>query len=184
LVDDTTPAHPRNNDSHPTIEIPLSMGKVALIDASDFDRVSRHKWCVIRLDGRARPRYYAITSEPGNNKHKIYLHRFLMDAPSGMVVDHANGDTLDNRRSNLRVCTYSQNACNQVNRRDAVTGFRGVHIHGNRFRASITVHGQPTRLGSYQTAEEAARAYDEAAIRLHGEFATLNFPDHLEGGAA
>lgn len=162
-----------------TTGIPLSKGKVALIDADDFASVSAYKWCVIEMPERPVTMWYAITATPGNNKKKIYLHRFIMDAPKGTVVDHINGDTLDNRRSNLRVCTYSQNNCNAIHKKKNRTGYRGVSANGRSYVAQIVLQGIRYRLGSFPTPKEAAVAYDRAAINLHGEFASLNFPDEV-----
>ena len=106
-----------------------------------------------------------------------------MDPPKGMVVDHINGDALDNRKENLRVCSYSQNSCNKKIRSDSRSGYKGVVKVGKKWQAYIGDPDTPaTRkrrlyLGTYTTAEDAARAYDNRAKELYGDYALLNFPE-------
>lgn len=111
------------------------------------------------------------------------LHRIVMDAPDGVLVDHQNGNTLDNRRANLRLATFQENSRNRApDKRPQTSRFKGVHLRGDgacrrkRWRARIR-DGQnktPIHLGYFDTEEEAAAAYDKAAKELHGEFARLN----------
>jgi hypothetical protein len=105
------------------------------------------------------------------------LHRLMLGVPPDYVVDHANGNPLDNRRVNLRVCTAAQNNRNRRPQRGTYSGYRGVHLHRDgRWRADIWADGVKHYLGLHDTAEAAAAAYDEAAVRLHGEFARPNKP--------
>lgn len=109
----------------------------------------------------------------------VGLHRFIIgDECKGLVVDHRNRNTLDNRRENLRVCTSGENTKNQGKRKKNTSGYKGVFIHGKRSRwmARIESNNKGYYLGSYETKEAAARAYDRGAIKLHGQFAALNFP--------
>jgi hypothetical protein len=109
----------------------------------------------------------------------VALHREIMGVGDAArfetEVDHVNGNRLDNRRANLRLCTRAENARNVRGR--ALSGFKGVTQVRARWRAVIYAEGKIHRLGSFGAAEEAAHAYDEAARRLHGEFAKLNFPE-------
>tara|TARA_A100001011_G_scaffold385744_2_gene460282 strand:+ start:2091 stop:2606 length:516 start_codon:yes stop_codon:yes gene_type:complete len=152
--------------------------KVTIVDDEDYDKVmtaisKKSKWYAVNHNPALR--YYAMNG--GRDKS---VHRVIMDAPKGMDVDHINGDSLDNRKENLRLCTRSENCRNKKVRADSKSGFKGVYQTKNgRFQAYI---GDPSKisrnikLGTYDTPEEAARAYDKRALELHGEFATPNFP--------
>lgn len=111
-------------------------------------------------------------------KKKVQLHRLLIGAFEGEIVDHINGDTLDNRLRNLRICTNAENIRNSKRRASSGSQFKGVsRIKGtDRWRAQIMVNGQKMNLGSFRDAESAARRYDVKARELHGEFAKCNFP--------
>jgi hypothetical protein len=148
--------------------VPLTQGKVAIIDSADAERVLARRW---RIDAYG----YALT---GTGKGTITLHRFLMDAQPGEEVDHANRDKLDNRRSNLRFVTHAQNCVNAGLRRTNSSGFKGVtwHKRTQTWRAYIRVNGRQVHIGHFSTPEDAARAYDDAAAAEWGDFAFLNFP--------
>lgn len=155
-------------------------GFTVTVDDSDYEAVVRHEW------GAHKPpnsRSYYVTRREYDRVAKktrwISLHRQLMNAPPERWVDHWDGDTLNNRRSNLRYCTNSQNQCNQQVRVDSKTGFRGVdHVPSSPFyRAHIKIDGKKRYLGQFATAREAALAFDNAARSLHGDFARLNLPD-------
>jgi len=113
------------------------------------------------------------------------MHTFLTGWP---MVDHRNGNGLDNRRANLRPATKSQNGANRLIAASNKSGFKGVDLKKGRWRAQIKVVGSKIHLGYFDLAEEAARAYDMAAIEAFGEFATLNFPSpgqrSANGGAS
>ena len=158
------------------VEVPLSKGKTTLIDRDDFERVTKHKWYLGSM-GKG----YAAHSvwQPGGKTKAIYLHRFILDAPPGMEVDHINGDPLDNTRKNLRLCTHKQNTYNQrVQTRVKASRFRGVRSsRGKRWIAQIRVDGKQMYLGIFECEEDAARVYDEAAKKYFGEFAYLNLKE-------
>src|ERR1700744_1157255 len=135
-----------------TIEITLSNGGVALIDDADYALVSKHTWKAI-----GKTLKYARS---GN----LSMHRVIMDAPADMVVDHINGRTLDNRRSNLRICTRVENMRNQRLAKNNTTGYKGVSLHkAGRYRASICVNRNLMFLGTFACPIRAALAYDRAA---------------------
>ena len=110
-----------------------------------------------------------------------YLHRYLKGAPAGLLVDHRDGNTRDNRESNLRVCTAQLNAANR-HKAHGASRFKGVHWdpERSRWRARVILDGRPRCLGRYGGEEAAARAYDAFARAAWGEFARLNFPESGE----
>lgn len=148
--------------------IPLSRGLYALIDQADFDRVSAFKWSAL-------PQKHTTYAQRHAGEKWVMLHRFILDAQPGQIVDHANGLGTDCRRSNLRLCTHSQNNTN-CRRATNQNGFRGVNKNKNRYNARIKFSKKLIYLGSFLTAEGAAQAYDSAAKTIFGEFAFLNFP--------
>lgn len=146
----------------------LAQGKYALVDAADYNYLSQWKWCL--LSGR---RESAIRRDEGR---LLSMHRALMGAMEGIVIDHINNDPLDNRRSNLRPCTNAQNMMNKRKYAKNKSGYKGVLLtSGGRWKAQISVEGRCMYLGTYDTAEEAAKVYDELALYHYGEFASLNF---------
>ena len=157
--------------------IPLNKkanGAVAIVDASDAAKVSGKIWT---YNGR-----YVQTSIPTGTGYDPYkgllLHRLIMDAPDGMHVDHIDHDTLNNCRSNLRLCTPGENRRNQKMRKDSQHRYKGVSFHSDKafkkWQAKIRVDGVKISLKYHLTEEEAALAYNEAALKYHGEFALLN----------
>lgn len=146
--------------------IQLTKGQVALVDDSDYAELSRYNWYASESKGS----FYAARGEyiaPGRTLH-ILMHRQILAFPDH-EVDHRDGNTLDNRRLNLREATSAQNKYNRLQFNS--TGFKGVHPHKNRFRAVIQTDGTTLRLGSFDTPGEAHEAYKLAALCLHGDFA-------------
>lgn len=161
--------HPEDPDA---LLVPLSRGMYAVIDADDGDRVGAHKWSV----GKCKTLWYARRKDP-KTKRVIYLHRWIMGTPPGVLIDHRDRDSLNCRRCNMREATGSQNGHNKRLPRNNTTGYKGVTRDKTRFCAAICYKGRHFRLGGFATAEEAARAYDARARELYGEYACLNFPD-------
>lgn len=154
-------------------EIDLGRGYVAIVDDDDYDWLTQYRWRLLG-DPEKRRTLYA-TSWAVKRPKTTFMHRLIMGAEPGQVVDHINGEGLDNRRENLRVCTHRQN---QQNRRRSVnnkTGYKGVIFHENRYRASIQLDGKQSPVGAFRCPLKAARAYDVAALKHYGEFANLNF---------
>lgn len=163
-------------------EIPLSRGLVAIVDDEDFERFGALRW---HAHESAPGLFYAMRGVGVRPNHrKVYLHREIMDAERGVAVDHVNGNRLDCRRSNLRLCTLTQNQGNRVRNRRSSSRFKGVSLeHTGRWRAAITFQRQLRRLGSFVREEDAARAYDASARECFGQFARLNFPEVGERSA-
>ena len=153
--------------------ISLNLNAVAAIDDADFDRVDPYDWF---LSGTGYPAGFV----PVEGKFKlVYLHRFLLNAQPGEIVDHINGCALDNRRANLRLVTAGQNGQNKRLSALSATGLKGVGWHKARrkYHARIQLQGMRYHLGFFENAQSAAQAYDAAARVLFGAFAVLNYPD-------
>ena len=151
-------------------EIHLYGGAVALVDDEDFDLVSQYHWKRVGHAGKPSYAYgYKIGAWKGP---RIMMHRLILCVEAGQITDHINRNGLDNRRANLRTCTYRENNINKATRPNK-TGFRGVEPinSGARFRARV----DSEHCGTFPTAEQAARAYDCIARIRHGEFARTNF---------
>lgn len=158
-----------------TKTIPLSRGLVAIVDAADYELACRYKWHAVKPSGA----YYAASSYgPKNHRSYIYLHRLLMNAPSGVLIDHIDGNGLNCTRANLRLATRSQNNSNRDKQPKNKSGYKGVSWDkvNKKWVAYIQVGNKSINLGRYATADDAARAYDAGAKKFHGEFARLNFP--------
>jgi hypothetical protein len=155
-------------------EILLNHGKIAIVDDEDYDRLmAMGKWHY--NNG------YAIRSAPYKtslgkwSSKTVFMHRIIMDAPKEMEVDHRWGDTLDNRKENLRLCTHQQNVCNRIHSNNT-SGFKGVswHKRDRKWQAKIKFNGIRLHLGYFNDKIEAARVYNAAALQYQGEFAKLN----------
>lgn len=151
-----------------------------LIDKEDYEKVMIWRLKTTRGVKLRKWRRHA-KGYVGTGKKIRFLHRVVLDIKKNaqLSVDHINGNILDNRKSNLRICTHAENTRNRGIRSDNKTGFKGVSLSesGRRFAARIKVNYKNIRLGYFEKKEDAARAYDKAAREFHGEFARLNFPD-------
>ena len=150
--------------------IPLSQGKFAIVDDEDFEELSKFKWFVGGTEYAARNIH-----TPGRSPSAVLMHRVIAKTPHGMYTDHVNRDKLDNRRSNLRVCTQSENMYNKIIQSNSTTGFKGVNEckdkRVKRFRASLRAAKKTFHLGHFKTPEEAFAPYCKAAREHFGEFA-------------
>lgn len=161
-----------------SVGILMSSGLVTWVDRSDFDLVSGHHWWSSR--GAGSQVTYAVAKNPSaSGPAHIRLHRVVLSALPGQLVDHIDFDGLNNRRSNLRVCGHVENTRHQ-RRITGQSGFRGVHWdrHRNRYRIGVTINGRMRKFGGTFTCPiEAAKAFDRYAREHYGEFAMLNFPE-------
>lgn len=147
-------------------------GYTVLIDDEDFEKVKDHNWSIEPYALKKGKYYFRYFDNEITNT--ITLHRFVMNCKlyDNKEIDHINGNTLDNRKQNLRVCTHAQNMRNQKKRVNNTTGYKGVHYQKDhkKFIARINVDKKCYRLGYFSTAEEAYAAYCEASKKYHGEF--------------
>jgi hypothetical protein len=172
------------------VVLPLTQGQRALIDVEDVEKVGRYRWH-LKVQRKNPGKFYAqttirLSSGRAGRKTSIQLHRYLLDAGPEHQVDHINGDPLDNRRANLRLCSARENATNKVHSKNRKAGgFKGVSWNRNagKWEAGIAAgevkaSGRRRRLylGLFNDPVAAAHAYDAAALKYFGEFAALNFP--------
>jgi hypothetical protein len=157
-------------------EIPLSRGKVALVDDDDYERLIAFTWH-ISTDGYAY-RHQRDTRVDGKRKrYSLSMHRYLMGLEYGdeRAVDHKNGNKLDNQKTNLRVCTRGENNLNVGRRSNNKSGFKGVYWCNfyKRWVTKTKKDGKRYFIGYFDCPEEAYRAYCARVLELHGEFANL-----------
>jgi hypothetical protein len=165
--------------------IPLSKGKVAIVDDDMYNHIVSSNWKFYFADqGKSNNhRGYAKRAIDDARLHRLVLRFHGVHIPHGMDVDHKNGDPLDNRFENLQLLSRRENLLKKKRNYVNETGYRGVIVRrdrgssGTRYRAYVNHEGKTHWVGSYATAEEAARAHDELAKQLHGKYANLNFPE-------
>ena len=156
------------------------------MDDDDFNELNRFKWCATKI----RSSFYAVREVRVDGKpFRFFMHRVILGLESGdkREGDHRNHRTLDNQRDNIRACTHSQNLMNQRPQRNTSSKFKGVYLYIQKYkdsvyrywRATIKMNGKRIHLGYHKDEERAARAYDAAALKYHGEFANLNFPSQI-----
>lgn len=177
----TLPVHRRTEKRHYSISLPSGMS--ASIDPEDWDLLRKLRWRSKKA--HHSDIWYAVTGR----SVEIRMHRLIMEAKPGETIDHRDGDGLNNRRSNLRRCTNTQNIRNSglyaANRRPDAKYKGASRMPNGQYRAQIMCQRKKINLGNHSSEERAARAYDVAAAKLFGPFARLNFPDGvaaLQGG--
>jgi hypothetical protein len=153
-------------------KIKLPLGQYAIVDADDYEKLAKDDW--YSMEKSCKGKYYA--GRIGGGKIAS-MHRVIMNAPAGVCVDHIDGNGLNNRKSNLRLASSSQNNCNRKAFSNRSSKYKGVSRAKGRtkWRASICYQGLKENLGYFKNEEDAARAYDKAAKECQGEFANLNF---------
>ena len=152
------------------VHLEMNGNAILIVDAEDYDKIKDYRWCVHNKEG------YCKVQHTSNKGSPVPLARYLMNAPKGMYVDHINHDPLDNRRSNLRICTAADNSRNKRVIAKESSQYKGVSrdtVNKELYRACISVDNNQIHLGVFQLEIDAALAYNEAAIKYHGEFACL-----------
>ena len=157
-------------------KIKLTQGQYALVDDEDFERVSKKKWHA--LYSKEKDCFYAGRRQKGDDGiyRTLFMHRFIMDPPKNKSVDHKNHNTLDNTRLNLRVCTHGENMRNSKIPKNNKTGYKGVHFNKStgKFKSAIWFKNKFIHLGYFSNSKDAARSYNNAALRYHKDFSFLN----------
>lgn len=158
-------------------KIKVGLSNFAIVDDSDYQRVSSFNWC-IHADGYAINKI-PIGPSPKNGRENrsvdTLMHRLILGAKKGEIVDHINGNRLDNRKENLRLVNRFQHRWNSGKRSDNASGYVGVHKYSSGYRpnpwvAQITYKKKKMHLGYFKTPEEASRVYQEKAIEFFGEY--------------
>lgn len=149
-----------------------------IVDDDMFDFLNQYKWS-LHTGGYTQRSYITDTFRKCGKKHRFlkeYMHRLITGAKKGEYVDHINGNKLDNRKSNLRICTNAQNGWNQGISKKNTSGYKGVRWHklAKKWDARIRVNRKEFYLGLFIDIKDAAKAYNEAALQYHGEFAYIN----------
>jgi len=172
--------------------IPLTQGRYAIVDPAGYPHLSKYKWRLCRTWGKNTLYAERSIRLPNGRYSRILMHRQIMKnmnsnlrdtryerRTTNLVVDHINGDGLDNRRANLRLATVAQNAWNSK-KRNPRSGYKGVWFAEDKglWRAAIVYHGRRIHLGYFKDKIAAAKAYDYAAIKYYKEFARPNFPGY------
>lgn len=152
--------------------VPLTQGYEAIIDVADVALIEGVNWRALV----AANTVYAVREGPRPQRSTILMHRVIMGNPSGLCIDHRDGNGLNNTRGNLRGATHSQNMSNQRIRNDNVSGLKGVCFEKERgkWRAEISANGTRRWLGYYETSDAAHAAYVNASAALHGEFGRIS----------
>jgi len=158
--------------------INLSQGMVAKVDDSDYDWLNKYKWCYVK---KSETLGYAQGYVNGRG---VRLHRLIMGCKNndGKLIDHKDRDGLNCQRDNLRFCTHRQNQRNQSPRKGSSSKYLGVHWgkQSKRWISTINISGKMMNLGSFKIEEDAAIAYDKAAIKRDKNFVNLNFTSNFE----
>ena len=151
----------------------LTQSKIAKIDDCDYVKVKEHTWFAHKSKKKSiKDNWYAGTNIHIDGKYKtVHLHTLIMKTPKGYDVDHIDGDGLNNQRSNLRICTRSENLRNQRKSKGA-SKYKGVSFFKTTNKWRVQLKGK--HIGLYNTEKEAAKVYNDVAIHLFGKFARIN----------
>jgi len=158
--------------------IQLTRGLTTIVDDIDYERAKRFKWLAMKKVRKCGTTFYAAREfRTFGERFTVLLHTFILGEPeNGYVIDHINGNSLDNRRLNLRYCTIGQNLMNSRKRINCTSKYKGVHWDSNskKFKAQIQINGKRTHIGLFNKEIDAANAYDKYAEKYYGEYAKTN----------
>jgi len=157
--------------------IPLTQGKYAIVDPEDYERLAGYKWFAARFERG----FYALRTgkDSKGRQRNVRMHRVILGEPKGKIIDHINHNGLDNRKSNLRICTMQQNAWNMRKQRGNCTSqYKGVTWRKDtgKWQARIICNAKKISIGYFDDEKAAAMAYDAKAKELFGEYAAPNLP--------
>lgn len=154
-------------------KIPLTQGKYAIVDDKDFKFLSQWNWHLRKTLNKER--FYAVRMSPRvkGKQTVIKMHSLIIGTPKGMDTDHINGDGLDNRKSNLRICTRSENCLNRRRHSNNKSGYKGVfwHKQSKKWEVSIQINKKQITIGRFENIKEAIKVCKNARIKYHKEFA-------------
>lgn len=153
--------------------IDLTQEKIAFVDDEDHEFISRFAWHAIAM-GNLWYAYRSIKLLNGRWTERS-MHKHILETPKGMLIDHKDGNGLNNQKHNLRLANHQQNMANRKKHKNNTSGYKGVTMEGGRWRARIVINNKSISLGYYDDPAEAAIVYDMAATKMFGEFARLNF---------
>ena len=164
---------------YPFRRIRLTQNKYAIVDPEDYPRLAKRKWYA----AKGHNTFYAVSgkwSKIQKRRVEIRMHRFIINPPPHLCVDHINHNGLDNRKANLRLATHAQSMRNRKKfARSATSKYKGISWDAStkKWAASIQAYNRKRHLGCFNNEIDAAKAYDKAARKYHGEFAALNFKE-------
>lgn len=160
-------------------------GKFALLDDEDYEYINKFSW----ICSKNKHNFYLARQGNKNDlcagmyKKTIFMHRVILNQLKGTIVDHIDGNGLNNQKSNLRIVTPSQNMMNRRKNKNTASDYKGVSLNKRKLRgkpyswmSTISINNKKMTIGRYDSQIEAAKAYDKKAKELFGEFAKLNFP--------
>lgn len=158
-------------------EIQLTQGYVALVDDDDYEFLSQYKWHLDRHPHNLYAKRNSLASEGLGRRMRFPMHRIIMKVTDkNIVIDHKDGNGLNNQKSNLRICSHPQNMMNRKPNKNGVSRYKGVYYDkdAKRWRAGVALNNRTYSVGRFKTEIEAAMAYNKKALELYGEFAQIN----------